>query len=249
MTRERAFAGGAREALATIVIASYNHSQYISRALESAFNQDMQHYDVIITDDASTDSSQRVISRLLHDNGWCARTIFHTTNMGLCPTFNEALALVRTQFVAFISADDWSRPERLRTQVRILEDHPSAPFTYGPVITVDSQGEESALRWEDIHGEDWPGVGRADPYLALIQRNFIPAASVLSRTSLLRSVGGSTSLFRMRTGTCGCAYASLGIRFTAKRSLPTIAYTGRTSGSNCRTMTREQSVCWQQRES
>lgn len=176
--------------IATIVVACYNHDRFLRRALESAFGQDFPSFEVIITDDASTDNSQDTIRRLLAENQWTARTIMHDRNKGLCTTFNEALELVRSPFVAFISADDWADPSRLRRQIAVLESQPDAPFIYGSVILVDDADNRTETQWRDIHGKDWPGEALSDPYRALLMRNFIPAASALSRTDALREVGG-----------------------------------------------------------
>jgi hypothetical protein len=41
----------------SIVIPSYNHERFVSRAIESAFAQTYQNFEIITTDDASTDGS------------------------------------------------------------------------------------------------------------------------------------------------------------------------------------------------
>ena len=41
----------------SVVIASYNHEKYVARAIESVLAQTFQDFEIVLTDDASTDST------------------------------------------------------------------------------------------------------------------------------------------------------------------------------------------------
>jgi len=174
----------------TVVVACYNHGEYVEQALASVFSQDYPNVEVIVTDDASTDGNQTVIRDLLLANGWNARTIFHSRNAGICPTFNEALEQVATPYVAFLAADDWCDHTRIRKQVQLLEEDPEAAFVFGPVILVDEDGSARERQWLDFFSDDWPGTRIENPFFELLKENWIPAPSVLSRTSNLKDAGG-----------------------------------------------------------
>ena len=174
----------------TIVVACYNHERFVSQAVRSAFTQDHLNLRVIITDDASTDSSQQTIRQLLDDNGWEADLIFHDENRGICATFNEALARVGTPYVAFIAADDFQDPGRVAANVAVLEREPGASMVYGPVELVNELGESLQLSMDEYYGRPWPGGQHDDLFARLLEGNWIPAPSALSRTDMLRAVGG-----------------------------------------------------------
>lgn len=172
----------------TLVVACYNHAHWLERALTSAFAQDHPDFEVIITDDASPDGSADRVKGLLAMNGWHARTVFNAVNLGITTTFNKALTLVNTPYVAFLAADDWQRPDRLRRQAEHLDTNPSAAFSYGPVTCVElSTGRRSP--YQDLFPGGWPG-GTPTLYDELLQYDFIPAPSLMFRTDALRSVGG-----------------------------------------------------------
>lgn len=179
------------ENLVTLVVASYNHADYIPQCLQSVAAQTLHDFDLIVTDDASTDRSQQVIQEQLVALSLDARLIFHDENRGICATFNEALDLVRTPFVAFLAADDWMVPQRLDEQVRVLQDAPeSTALVYCDLRIVNSDGAQSNELYSERLPASWGfGLGH-DLFPRLLRNNWIPAPSVMSRTEALREVGG-----------------------------------------------------------
>ena len=174
----------------TMVIAAYNHASYVEQALESFAAQDADDAALIVTDDASTDDSRAVIEATLSRLGLDCRTVFNADNRGLCATFNSALDLVETPYVAFMSADDWMHPRRISRQRDVLEEAGEhAAFLYGDVLRAEegSEPEPFSSRYPAEWGFGASGSGMFGRILA---HNFIPAPSVMMRTACVRAVGG-----------------------------------------------------------
>lgn len=176
---------------ATLVIASYNHAPFLPRAIASFVAQDHPDLRLIVTDDASQDDSVAVIEHELARHSLSARTVFHQRNAGICATFNEALALVETSFVAIIAADDWMEQARFSLQVPALTRAPQAAMVYSDMWVVDEDGTNAPRRFGEVYGKRWPDR-RPDRslYADLVHSNWIPAPTALSRTECLRHVGG-----------------------------------------------------------
>jgi glycosyltransferase involved in cell wall biosynthesis len=175
----------------TMVIACYNHAPYVADALAAAFAQDYPNLTVMVTDDASSDDTQAVVRRVLEENGWTARLLFHERNVGVCRTFNEVLELIDTPYVCFPSGDDWSVPERISTQVAALEAAgPTCALAYCDAIEVNSAGEPLGRRFSDVVPKAWARRRDGVLYQTLLRGNWIPAISVLARADRLREVGG-----------------------------------------------------------
>lgn len=173
----------------TLVVAAYNHERFIEDALEAAYAQTYPHLRVIITDDASRDGSQALITRLLQERGWEAQTILHRENRGICATFNEALALADTPYIAFVSADDITEPDHLATQVAALEAAgPDCAFACSDMALMSEEGSLSGRLQSDVVGEV-RASGRT-AYLELLQGDYISAPTVVQRTEVLRRLGG-----------------------------------------------------------
>lgn len=175
----------------TLVAACYNHSRFLRDCLVSIASQTIDDLDLIVTDDASEDGSQDLIRATLDELGLEARTIFHTSNRGICATFNAALAQVRTPYVAFLSTDDVLTPTRLERQVALLDGlGPEVAFVYGDMPVIDGAGHRTGARF---YGPSMPNryrPEREEMYRELLSGNFIAAPSVLMRTEALKAVGG-----------------------------------------------------------
>jgi glycosyltransferase involved in cell wall biosynthesis len=175
----------------TVVVAAYNHARFVREALDSVAAQTLPAAALLVVDDASTDDSAAVMSAWLEETGTPADTIFHQDNRGICRTFNEALARVRTPYFTIMSADDRMLPDRLRTQVEVLEAcGPDTAAIYSDAWCIDMDG----ARTGELFSASYRFAGSAMPqghiFRELCHGNWIPAPSVLLRTDLVRAVGG-----------------------------------------------------------
>jgi glycosyltransferase involved in cell wall biosynthesis len=102
-------------ALITIGITCYNAADTISRAINSATVQDWPNTEIIIADDASTDTSVSIVQTLIKEIP-NATLITHDKNKGPAGTRNTILENAHGEFLIFFDDDDESIPERLRVQ-------------------------------------------------------------------------------------------------------------------------------------
>lgn len=114
-------AKSARTLDVTMVVGCYNHHSYIEQALDSVLAQSRRPAQLIITDDASSDGSQAVMSRWLSVNWPDAIFIKRNKNIGFPAILNEAMSLVSGDLVAVMSADDWMREDRIQLQAEAFE--------------------------------------------------------------------------------------------------------------------------------
>jgi glycosyltransferase involved in cell wall biosynthesis len=168
----------------SVILTCFNHEEFLITALDAVRAQTYRPIQLIVTDDASTDSSHRRIA------GWLGRFwpdaafIRHDTNKGLCRTLNEALPLVTGDFVAISSADDWMEPERLARLVEALEGAPDAGLVYSGLRMVDRHGTELAL----VHTE--PGSAPSGwIYNQQLTMPIIPTPAAMVRASVYGVVG------------------------------------------------------------
>lgn len=117
----------------SIIITSYNRSNYISQAIESTLKQDYQNIEIIIIDNSSTDNSDEVISRHVSDSR--VRYIKNSTNIGAVPNIIKAIRLSSGEYFTHVSADDYLIDDSFISKgVDIINKYPnislvSAKFT------------------------------------------------------------------------------------------------------------------------
>lgn len=79
----------------TVIVLFFNHARFLHECLNSIAAQTVQEFQLIVTDDCSTDESADLIQVWLTTCRPDGIFIRHTKNAGLCKTLNEALARPR----------------------------------------------------------------------------------------------------------------------------------------------------------
>lgn len=121
----------------SIVVTSYQHEQYIARALDSVLCQEGVSFEVLVGDDASTDASRAIIAEYAARHPGRIRTFFPESNLGLegKVMLNELLERARGEYIAKLDGDDyWTSPFKLRRQVTYLDDHPNCSVCFHNVV-------------------------------------------------------------------------------------------------------------------
>lgn len=109
-----------REYSASIVIAAYNASRTISRAIRSALLQSMS-VDVIVVDDASADNTVDLAASL-DDGSGRLKVVAVDRNSGPAVARNIGLDLSLSQFVTPLDADDYMLPGRMEKLIAKIAD-------------------------------------------------------------------------------------------------------------------------------
>lgn len=115
--------------LVSIITASYNVEQYIAETIASVQSQTYQDWEMIITDDASTDNTCKIIEEIAKKDGRI-KLLKLKQNSGPAVARNQSIKKVRGRFIAFLDADDIWYPDKLALQVKLmLEQNISVSFT------------------------------------------------------------------------------------------------------------------------
>lgn len=109
--------------LISVLLPVYNAGAPLRAAVESILTQTHREIELLLINDASTDTSRELIDEFARRDPR-VRAIHHQTNQGLAATLNEGLAAARGQFVARMDQDDIALPERLATQAEFLFRQP-----------------------------------------------------------------------------------------------------------------------------
>lgn len=139
--------------LVSILCITYNHEKYIEECLEGFLKQETTFpVEIIIQDDASTDSTAEIIRKFSSRHPTLFRPIFHETNQysqGLKPTLLAARH-ARGSFVALCEGDDyWIDSGKLEHQITEMLKHPTCSMSFHPVIAEyhDRSRPEEVIGW------------------------------------------------------------------------------------------------------
>jgi glycosyltransferase involved in cell wall biosynthesis len=141
-------------ALVSIVFLSYNNARFIRRAIESALSQTYDRFEVIAVDDGSSDESVSI----LESYGDPRIKIFpHPHNLGLTPSYNEAVARASGDFVVNLDSDDAMSPTRTALQLEAFAGRAEVDVvgTYVEIIDENDQPHERAPELESLLNQPW----------------------------------------------------------------------------------------------
>jgi glycosyltransferase involved in cell wall biosynthesis len=105
-----------QEQFISFILICYNQEDFIEDALNSVFNQDYSNYEIIISDDASTDKTAAVIQNFIGNHNSKAKEVFfnqNKTNLGIVGNFTKALSMAKGEWIIGMGGDDISYPDRL----------------------------------------------------------------------------------------------------------------------------------------
>ena len=108
-------------------IISYNQERYIKEAIESAFAQEYENLEIIISDDASSDSTPFIIKEMVENYKGSHEVIYNLNekNLGIREHCNKVLYnLAKGDIILLAGGDDVSMPDRTAKYVDIFTKFP-----------------------------------------------------------------------------------------------------------------------------
>ena len=121
----------------SICIPTYNRADMVGLAIESALNQSYRDIEVVIVDNASTDSIEEVVSS--YDDPRL-RFIRNSENLGLFGNFNRCIELSRGDIIHILHSDDYIDEKFTETCVRFFNNHPNVSMTFTSAQIITSTG-------------------------------------------------------------------------------------------------------------
>jgi hypothetical protein len=111
----------------SVLVTSYNRERYLAESIESVLGQTLGDFELIITDNCSSDRSAEIARRYEQQDARI-RVVVNDSNIGQFGNRNLAASLARGTFLKYHDSDDLMYPHCLDTMVRALESEPRAGF-------------------------------------------------------------------------------------------------------------------------
>ena len=168
----------------SVCIPTYNRAGYLQQCVTSVIRQTRSDFELVISDNASTDGTREMVTALRDPR---LRYIRHVTNVGSRENWNRCMAVARGEYVAICHDDDYYEPTFLEQTCALLDRHPSAGFVYTAAYTTDTAGKRIGL--SRVHRSDqfWkhPALG-----LQFLEHNHdVVFSSVVARRGAYGQVG------------------------------------------------------------
>lgn len=138
----------------SVLIPTYNRQDYVCEAIDSVLGQSFTDFELIVTDNCSTDSTAEIVQKYASRD---RRVIYHRNeyNLGVIGNLNQGLLLARGKYIKFVFSDDKLAPTCLEMFAKVMEENPSVALVTSYTQCIGSS--------DDIRDESFfPGTGKLD---------------------------------------------------------------------------------------
>jgi len=97
----------------SVILPSWNRAGWLKKSIDSVLEQTFRDFELIVVDDASTDSTQEILT------GYAGkiRSITFAKNLGVSAARNAAIKNCDSEWIAFLDSDDYWHPDKLQKQI------------------------------------------------------------------------------------------------------------------------------------
>lgn len=197
---------GTQQPAVSIGLPVYNGERFIRDSLDSITRQTFRSFELIISDNASTDATAD-ICRSYASVDSRIRYVRNQVNIGAAGNFNKVFEMASAPLFRWATADDVFRRDSLECCVRVMEQHPEAVLCYPRTVLIDTMGNE--LRDVDENLD----VRLEDPIerfcvvferIKLVNVQYgLMRADAVRKTALFRNFGGGDIPFVLELSLCG----------------------------------------------
>ena len=129
--------------LVSVIIPTYNRSEYLAESIKSVIEQTYKNIEVIVVDDGSTDSTSVLMSYFTKIDPRI-KYIKKEINDGIAKTRNYGISLSKGEYISVHDSDDFMMPKKIAKSVRKLLDS-GADFVYSSYFIADGNGHTQGM--------------------------------------------------------------------------------------------------------
>lgn len=142
--------------LISVIVPVYNVEAYLCFCLDSVLSQTLQDFEVICIDDASSDSSYKILSEYAHKDSRI-HVLRNGQNKGLSYTRNVGLDAATGTYIYFLDADDTIVPECLEKACHAAEENAADFVMFGSEILQDGKKSVYVSYSQTVCDKIWSG--------------------------------------------------------------------------------------------
>lgn len=127
-----------RPGLVSVVVASYNHAEFLEQRMDSLINQTYPDMEILVIDDCSPDNSVEVLRK--YEPHPRVKLVIREKNSGWVAVSNHGIDMSSGEFVIFSNCDDDCDPRMIERLVDAMRVNPTAGIAFCRSLMVDEHG-------------------------------------------------------------------------------------------------------------
>ncbi len=181
-----------RDALTvSVALCTYNSGSYLDAQLESIFDLTPPPWEIVISDDGSTDDTVRRARSFVeraNETGIRFRVIVGTGGLGVTANFQRAIEACSGELIALCDHDDVWHPDRLSSAVPSFANDNALLFQHGDARLVGAAGEPLGIglfEALEVSRDELDGINAGRAFEIYLRRNLATGATAIVRRSLV----------------------------------------------------------------
>tara|TARA_B100000073_G_scaffold319141_1_gene297816 strand:- start:6165 stop:7229 length:1065 start_codon:yes stop_codon:yes gene_type:complete len=167
----------------SICIPNYNYGNYIEATIKSVLDQSFQDFEIIVSDNKSTDNSLEKIRAFKDDR---IKIIENNTNVGFAPNLQIVTQRARGNYINLLSSDDIMCKNALEMYSKVIDEFGEKSneiIFFSDVYHIDSMGSVLNVVRRDINYYSRKSFYSESDYLKLKndEYNLFPSEKILER--------------------------------------------------------------------
>ena len=129
-----------RKGFVSIGMPVYNGECYLEQAIRSVLEQTHPDFELIISDNASTDRTQEICKSFAESDSR-VKYFRNDQNIGAAENYNRLFQLSSGEYFRWSNADDLIAPQLIEKTLSVLEARPDAVIAFGRTELIDAEGK------------------------------------------------------------------------------------------------------------
>ena len=150
---------GTRSPRVTVGIPAYNAERYIEATIESLRNQSFDDFELIVSDNASSDGTADLVAAIAARDPRI-RLVRQTRNIGANMNYSGLVALARGEYFKWGSSSDWCAPTFLECCVGVLDRSPDVVLACPSTQLFESSPDDAVEYPYDLSAMESSAVER-----------------------------------------------------------------------------------------
>jgi len=166
----------------SVVIPTYNSENFITKALETVFSQTYNNYEVIISDDGSTDNTVNVVKSFFLKYPDREKKLLINKHEGPGAARNKGIEIASGDWVSFLDSDDFWDHNKLECVVKHVLDNEGTDLVCHSIIVIEGANENLMIPSKYFNN-------KIDPFLSIYRENCLHTLALTVRKSILYQAG------------------------------------------------------------
>lgn len=182
------------EPLVSVVVITYNSSEYILEGLESVKAQTYKNIELIISDDCSTDNTVELCRQWLEENKHSfKRTELITIerNTGVAGNLNRGINIANGKWIKTLSGDDKFLPYTIEKYINYTSRHPVSNLVFAKFKLYGNDRDFVKLtkfQYESLYNKI--KLDKRSQYKENLKYLFVPGPGLFYKKAVWEQIGG-----------------------------------------------------------